>query len=53
LKKNWRDWKSRRPAYCLGPAESPVADFSLVWLMSSRSDPRRCDDSCMQSPNEE
>jgi hypothetical protein len=28
---------------CLS-AESPAADFSLVWLMSSRSDPRRCDE---------
>ncbi len=31
-----------RPAYCLGSAESPAADFLLDWLMSSRSDPRRC-----------
>ncbi len=53
LKKNRRDWKSRRPAYCLGSAESPTADFFLVWLMSSRSDPRRCDESRMQSPSEE
>jgi len=53
LKKNRRDWKSRRPAYCLGSAESPAADFFLVWLMSSRSDPRRCDESRMQSPSEE
>ncbi len=30
--------KSGRP-YCLGLAESPAADFSLVWLNSSRSDP--------------
>jgi len=37
LKKNHRNWKSRRPAYCLGSAESPAADFFLVWLMSSRS----------------
>jgi hypothetical protein len=29
------NWKSRRPAYCLGSAESPAADFSLVWLMST------------------
>ena len=49
---NW-NWKSRRPAYCLGSAESPAADFFLVWLMSSRSDPRRCDESRMQSPSEE
>ena len=49
LKKNMQDWKSRRPAYCLGLAESPAADFLLVWLKSSRSDPRRCDDSRMQS----
>jgi hypothetical protein len=39
LWKCWRNWKSRRPAYCLGLAESPTADFSLVWLMSSRSVP--------------
>ncbi len=53
LKKNQQDWKCRRPAYCLGSAETPAADFFLVWLMSSRSDPRRCDESCMQSPSEE
>ncbi len=53
LEKNRWDWKSRRPAYCLGSAESPAADFFLVWLMSSRSDPRRCDESRMQSPSEE
>ncbi len=53
FKKNRRDWKSRRPAYCLDSEESPAADFSLVWLMSSRSDPRRCDGSHMQSPSEE
>ncbi len=53
LKKYRRDWKSSQPAYCLGSAESPAADFSLVWLMSSRSDPRRCDESRMQSPSEE
>ena len=53
LKKNRRDWKSRRPAYCLGSAESPAADFFLIWLMSSRSDPRSCDESRMQSPKEE
>jgi hypothetical protein len=47
LKKNPRDWKSRQPAYCLGSAESPAADFSLVWLMSSRLDPHRCDESRM------
>ncbi len=52
LKKNRQDWKSRRPAYCLGSAESPAADFFLVWLMSSRSDPHRCDESRMQSPSE-
>jgi hypothetical protein len=34
--------KNQRPAYCLGSAESPVADFRLVWLKSSRSDPRQC-----------
>jgi hypothetical protein len=53
LKKIRRDWKSRRPAYCLGSAESPAADFFLVWLMSSRSDPRRCNESRMHSPSEE
>ncbi len=37
----------------LGSAESPAADFFLVWLMSSRSDPCRCDESRMQSPSEE
>jgi hypothetical protein len=31
-----------RPAYCLGSAESPAADFLLDWLKSSHSDPRRC-----------
>ncbi len=45
--KNWR------PAYCLGLVESPAADFLLVWLKSSRSDPRRCDVPFMQSPSEE
>jgi hypothetical protein len=29
-------------AYYLGSAEPPTADFLLVWLKSSRSDPRRC-----------
>ncbi len=53
LKKNQWDWKSRRPAYCLGSAESLAADFFLVLLMSSRSDPRRCAESRMQSPSEE
>jgi hypothetical protein len=53
LEKNLRDWKNRRPAYCLGSAESPAADFLLVWLKSSHSDPRRCDVSLMQSPSEE
>jgi hypothetical protein len=33
--KYWRSWKSRRPAYCLGSAESPTTDFSLVPLMST------------------
>jgi hypothetical protein len=33
--KSRRNWKSRRPAYCLGSAESPIADFSLVPLMST------------------
>ncbi len=28
--------KSWRPAYCLGSAESPTADFLLDWLKSSR-----------------
>jgi hypothetical protein len=37
LWKYWRDWKSRRPAYCLGSAESPTADFSLVPLMRTLS----------------
>ncbi len=37
LWKYWRNWKSRRPAYCLGSAESPTADFSLVPLMSTFS----------------
>ncbi len=41
----------RRP-YFLGSAESPAADFLLVWLKSSRSDPRRCDVPLMQSPSE-
>ena len=45
--KNWP------PAYCLGSVESPAADFLLVWLKSSLSDPRRCDESLMQSPSEE
>jgi hypothetical protein len=40
-------------AYCLGSAESPAADSFLVWLMSSRSAPRRCDDSRMQSPSKD
>jgi hypothetical protein len=31
-----------QPAYCLGSAESPAADFLLDWLKSSRSDPPRC-----------
>ncbi len=53
LVKNQWDWKSWRPAYCLGSAESPAADLLLVWLKSSRSDPRRCDVSLMQSPSEE
>jgi hypothetical protein len=29
------------PAYCLGLAESPTADFLLDWLKSSCSDPCR------------
>jgi hypothetical protein len=49
--KNRRLQKIRRP-YCLGSAESPVADFLLVWLKSSRSDPRRCDVPLMQSPSD-
>ncbi len=52
LVKNHRDWKNRWPAYCLGSAESPAADSLLVWLKSSRPDPRRCDESLMQSPSE-
>ncbi len=35
--KGRRKWKSKRPAYCLGSAESPTADFSLVPLMSTFS----------------
>ena len=35
LWKYWRNWKSRRPAYCLGLAESPTNDFSLVPLIST------------------
>ncbi len=35
LVKYWRSRKSWRPAYCLGSAESPTADFSLVSLMST------------------
>jgi hypothetical protein len=31
------DWKSKRPTYCLGSAESPIADFSLVSLISAFS----------------
>jgi hypothetical protein len=31
------DCNSKRPAYCLGSAESPTADFSLVPLMSTFS----------------
>ncbi len=53
LAENQRDWKNRRPASCLGLAEYPAADFLLVWLKSSRSDPRRCDESLMQSPSED
>jgi hypothetical protein len=53
LVKNQRDWKPWRPAYCLGSAESPAADFLLDWLKSSRSDPRRCVASLMQTPSEE
>jgi hypothetical protein len=53
LVKNQRDWKKLAAAYCLGSAESPTADFLLVWLKSSRSDPRRCVASLMQSPSEE
>ncbi len=51
LRKSWRNWKSRRdwtskrPAYYLGSAESPTAYFFLVPLMSSRSPPRRCNES--------
>jgi hypothetical protein len=49
--KYWRLQKIRRP-YCLGSAESPVADFLLVWLKSSRSGPRRCDVLLIPSPRE-
>ncbi len=48
--KYWHLQKIRWP-YCLGSAESPAADFLLVWLKSSRSDPRRCDVLCMPSPS--
>jgi hypothetical protein len=34
---SWQNWKSRRPAYCLGSVESPTADFSLVPLLSTFS----------------
>ncbi len=34
--------KSLASAYYLGSAESPTADFLLVRLKSSHSDPRRC-----------
>ena len=34
--------ESLASAYYLGSAESPTADFLLVWLKSSRSDPPRC-----------
>ncbi len=51
--KNRRDRKRRPPAYCLGSAKSLAADFFLVWLMSTRSDPLRCDESPMRSPSEE
>jgi hypothetical protein len=34
VKYRW-SWKSRQPVYCLGSAESPTADFSLVPLMST------------------
>jgi hypothetical protein len=37
FQKSWWNWKSRRPAYCLGLAESPTADFYLVPLMSAFS----------------
>ncbi len=53
LVKNQRDWKSWWPANSLGSVESPAADFLLAWLKSSRSDPRRCVVSLMQSPSEE
>jgi sigma54-dependent transcription regulator len=51
--KNQPDWKSWRPAYCLCSLESSAADILLEWLKSSRSDPRRCVVSLMQSPSEE
>jgi hypothetical protein len=47
--KYWGLQKIRRP-HCLGSVESPP-DFLLVWLKSSRSDPRRCDVLCMPSPS--
>ncbi len=37
LWKYWRDWKSKRPTCCLGSAESPTANFSLVPLMTTFS----------------
>ncbi len=40
--KTSRTGKYWLPAYCLGSAESPAADFLLDWVKSSRSDPRRC-----------
>ncbi len=55
LVKNQREWKKLAACllFFLGSAESPAADFLLVWLKSSRSDPRRCVVSLMQSPSEE
>ena len=50
---NQADFKIQADFQNKGTAESPAVDFLLVWLKSSRSDPRRCDESLMQSPSEE
>jgi hypothetical protein len=48
----YRRLQKIRLPYCLGSAEYPAADFLLVWLKSSRSDPRRCEFPLLQSPSE-
>jgi hypothetical protein len=48
----YRRLQKIRRLYCLGSAESPAVDFLLVWLKSTRSDPRKCDVPLMQSPSE-